>query len=83
MWVSAGKRERKLLKQKMAEVESSELGWNMTIEEGGITTTASQDMRWKTIQQLLSRPSAFPNESGQLPNGYYEPSTQVGMTSFS
>jgi hypothetical protein len=36
------------------------------------------DQRWLHLQQLLSRPSPFPNETGKLPNGYYEPSREVG-----
>jgi hypothetical protein len=38
------------------------------------------DKRWSQLEQLLSRPSPFPNESGKLPNGYYEPSSQVSLS---
>lgn len=34
------------------------------------------DNRWKDWERLLSRPSAFGNETGQLPNGYYVPSKE-------
>jgi hypothetical protein len=31
------------------------------------------DRRWKTWQNILSRNSGFGNETGKLPNGYFEP----------
>lgn len=35
------------------------------------------DLRWKSLNQFLSRSSDFGNESGQLPNGYYTPGPEL------
>jgi len=35
------------------------------------------DQRWSTWQNILSRNSAFGNESGKLANGYFEPDTNL------
>jgi len=39
--------------------------------------TKVEDRRWQTWQNILSRNSAFGNETGQLPNGYFEPESNV------
>ena len=33
--------------------------------------------KWTHMEKWLSRPSPFGNETGQLPNGYYEPSSEL------
>ncbi|RYH30692.1 hypothetical protein EON65_04455 [archaeon] len=35
------------------------------------------ESRWHNLNQFLCRPSQFGNESGQLPNGYYEPGSHL------
>jgi len=35
--------------------------------------------RWTNIETLLSRPSKFGNETGQLANGYYEPHNYIQL----
>lgn len=37
----------------------------------------SIDSRWAGVNAMYSRPSPFGNETGSLPNGEYEPGTQV------
>lgn len=37
---------------------------------------ANED-RWAAWRRILSRPSSFGNETGKLPNGIYEPSSEL------
>ena len=36
--------------------------------------------KWEHMDRILSRPSPFGNETGQLPNGYYQPGPEVFKT---
>ena len=45
-----------------------------------MTTTSDQQARWAPLQRILSRQSKFGNETGKLPCGEYDPSTDLLST---
>lgn len=42
-----------------------------------MASTIDEQERWSTLSGIFTRPSNFGNETGLLPNGYYEPSLET------
>ena len=47
------------------------------IMQSSSETSIDDTIKWSSMKRFLSRQSPFGNETGQLPNGYYEPGIEL------